>query len=130
MGTVIVSVNIATGSIHANILFRGILKEGETRVPFTVRFQTTQGHETRSVEESVILDAPVAVSAKLIFTYFFIWLWETLSSKTSQSVTKWMKSATHMYIFDSVLYMRVDRFSIFVYNLYMQQCFATLSKTI
>ena len=71
MGTVIVSVNIATGSIHANILFRGILKEGETRVPFTVRFQTTQGHETRSVEESVILDAPVAVSAKLIFTYFF-----------------------------------------------------------
>ena len=70
MGTVIVSVNIATGSIHANILFRGILKEGETRVPFTVRFQTAQGHETRSVEESVILDAPVAVSAKLIFTYF------------------------------------------------------------
>ena len=102
MGTVIVSVNIATGSIHANILFRGILKEGETRVPFTVRFQTAQGHETRSVEESVILDAPVAVSAKLILTYFFIWLWETLSSKTSQSVTKWMKSATHMYIFDSV----------------------------
>ncbi len=63
MGTAIVSINMATGSLHANILFRGLLKEGDTRVPFTVRFRTRQGTETRIVEESVLLDSPAAVSS-------------------------------------------------------------------
>jgi hypothetical protein len=69
VGTAIVSVNIATGSIHANILFRGIVKEGENRVPFTVRFQTSQGQETRTVEESVLLDSPIAVSYVRLTVY-------------------------------------------------------------
>ena len=31
VGTVVVSVDIGTGSVHVNLLFRGIVKEGETR---------------------------------------------------------------------------------------------------
>jgi hypothetical protein len=62
VGTAIVTVNIATGALHANILFRGITKEGDTRVPFTVKFQTSHGSETRTVEESLILESPVSVS--------------------------------------------------------------------
>jgi hypothetical protein len=68
VGTAIVTVNIATGALHANILFRGITKEGDTRVPFTVKFQTSHGSETRTVEESLILESPVSVSyARALF---------------------------------------------------------------
>jgi hypothetical protein len=63
VGTAIVTANIATGALHANILFRGITKEGDTRVPFTVKFQTSHGSETRTVEESLILESPVSVSS-------------------------------------------------------------------
>jgi len=57
-GTVILSVNTATGSVHANFLFTGIVKETETRVPFLIRFSMTKDAETRIVEENVILDTP------------------------------------------------------------------------
>jgi hypothetical protein len=67
VGTAIVTVNIATGALHANILFRGITKEGDTRVPFTVKFQTSHGSETRTVEESLILESPVSVSSESAF---------------------------------------------------------------
>ncbi len=67
VGTAIVTVNIATGALHANILFRGITKEGDTRVPFTVKFQTSHGSETRTVEESLILESPVSVSQECAF---------------------------------------------------------------
>ncbi len=67
VGTAIVTVNIATGALHANILFRGITKEGDTRVPFTVKFQTSHGSETRTVEESLILESPVSVSHESAF---------------------------------------------------------------
>lgn len=63
-GTAIVSVSPATGSIHANVLFKGIAKEGEKNVHFVIKFHTTHGGETRSVEESVVLDqvGPVSLS--------------------------------------------------------------------
>merc|ERR1719150_1729351 len=60
-GTAIVSVSPGTGSIHANILFKGIAKEGEENVKFIVRFHTRgRGTDTGpelSVEESVVLDS-------------------------------------------------------------------------
>ena len=66
-GTAIVSVSPGTGSIHANILFKGIAKEGEEKVKFIVRFHTRgRGTDTGpelSVEESVVLDSVSSVSA-------------------------------------------------------------------
>lgn len=66
-GTAIVSVSPGTGSIHANILFKGIAKEGEENVKFIVRFHTRgRGTDTGpelSVEESVVLDSVSSVSA-------------------------------------------------------------------
>ena len=64
-GTAIVSVSPATGSIHANILFKGIVKEGERSVPLIIKFQMTHGGETRTVEEAVVLDAVGPVSLLL-----------------------------------------------------------------
>jgi len=52
-GTAIVSVSPGTGSIHANILFKGIAKEGAKNTKFMVKFHTAD--ERLSVEESVIL---------------------------------------------------------------------------
>ena len=62
-GTAIVSVSPGTGSIHANVLFKGIVKEGQKNVDFVIKFHTTHEGETRSVEESVILASvgPVGV---------------------------------------------------------------------
>jgi len=56
-GTAIVSVSPGTGSIHANILFKGIVKEGEKNIPFIIKFQMSHGGETRSVEEAVVLES-------------------------------------------------------------------------
>merc|ERR1719244_2034475 len=56
-GTAIVSVSPGTGSIHANILFKGIVKEGEKNTPFVIKFQMSHGGETRTVEESVVLES-------------------------------------------------------------------------
>ncbi|XP_023344783.1 dorsal-ventral patterning protein Sog [Eurytemora carolleeae] len=56
VGTAVLSVDIGTGSIHVNILFKGIVKEGELNVPFHVRFETTRDGETRILDETVILE--------------------------------------------------------------------------
>ena len=61
-GTAIVSVSPGTGSIHANVLFKGIAKEGQQNVDFVLKFHTTHEGETRSVEESVVLESVGAVS--------------------------------------------------------------------
>ena len=63
-GTVIMSVSPGTGSIHANVLFKGIAKEGQENVNFVLKFHTTHQGETRSVEESVILDSVGAVGGE------------------------------------------------------------------
>ena len=54
-GTAIVSVSPGTGSIHTNILFKGISKEGLEKVKFIVKFHTT-GDVHLENEESVVLD--------------------------------------------------------------------------
>ena len=56
-GTAIVSVSPGTGSIHANILFKGIVKEGEKNIPFIIKFQMSSNGETRTVEEAVVLES-------------------------------------------------------------------------
>ena len=56
VGTAVLSVDIGTGSIHVNILFKGIVKEGELNVPFHVRFETTRDGETRILDETVVLE--------------------------------------------------------------------------
>ena len=56
-GTVIMSVSPGTGSIHANVLFKGIAKEGQENVDFVLKFHTTHQGETRTVEESVTLES-------------------------------------------------------------------------
>ena len=63
-GTAIVSVSPGTGSIHANILFKGIAKADQKNVELVVKFHTTHHGETRSVEESVVLESvgPVGFS--------------------------------------------------------------------
>ena len=48
--------DIGTGSIHVNLLFRGIVKEGESKVPFHIRFETSQNGEMRILEETTILE--------------------------------------------------------------------------
>ena len=67
-GTAIVSVSPGTGSIHANVLFKGIAKEGQKNVNLVIKFHTTHGGETRSVEESVVLDlvGPVSLLVEII----------------------------------------------------------------
>eukprot|EP00092_Neocalanus_flemingeri_P058871 GFUD01070264.1.p1 GENE.GFUD01070264.1~~GFUD01070264.1.p1 ORF type:complete len:935 (-),score=111.94 GFUD01070264.1:1839-4643(-) len=56
-GTAIVSVSPGTGSIHVNILFKGIVKEGEQNIHFIIKFQMSHDGETRSVEEAVVLES-------------------------------------------------------------------------
>ena len=63
-GTAIMSVSPGTGSIHANVLFKGIAKEGQENVDFVLKFHTTHQGETRSVEESVILESVGPVGAR------------------------------------------------------------------
>ena len=59
-GTAVVSVSPGTGSIHANVLFKGIAKEGMSNVKFIVKFHTIG--DSLNVEESVILDQVSSVS--------------------------------------------------------------------
>ena len=59
-GTAIVSVSPSTGSIHANILFKGIAKEGAGDIKFIVKFHTVD--DRLGVEESVILESVSSVS--------------------------------------------------------------------
>ena len=70
-GTVIMSVSPGTGSIHANVLFKGIAKEGQENVNFVLKFHTTHQGETRSVEESVILDSVGAVGGEWCSVDYF-----------------------------------------------------------
>ena len=58
-GTAIVSVSPGTGSIHANVLFKGIAKEGEENVKFIVKFHTIG--DLLNVEESVVLNSVASV---------------------------------------------------------------------
>ena len=67
-GTVIMSVSPGTGSIHANVLFKGIAKEGQENVDFVLRFHTTHLGETRSVEESVVLESVGPVGGEYRFS--------------------------------------------------------------
>lgn len=63
-GTAIVSVSPGTGSIHANILFKGIAKEGAQNTKFIVKFHTAD--DRLSVEESVILASVSSVSRESV----------------------------------------------------------------
>lgn len=54
-GTAIVSVSPGTGSIHANVLFKGIAKEGQENVKFKLKFHTIGDNLIN--EESVVLDS-------------------------------------------------------------------------
>ena len=56
-GTAIVSMSPGTSSIHANILFKGIVKEVEKNIPFLIKFQMSSNGETRIVEEAVVLES-------------------------------------------------------------------------
>ena len=59
-GTAIVSVSPGTGSIHANVLFKGIAKEGQENVKFKLKFHTIGDNLIN--EESVVLDSASSVS--------------------------------------------------------------------
>ena len=59
-GTAVVSVSPGTGSIHANVLFKGIAKEGMNNVKIIVRFHTID--DSLNIEESVVLDQVKSVS--------------------------------------------------------------------
>ena len=63
IGTAIVSVDIGTGSVHVNLLFRGIVKEGQTKVPFQVRFEINRDGEKRILEETATLQEAGSVSS-------------------------------------------------------------------
>ena len=54
------SVSPSTGSIHANILFKGIAKEGAGDIKFIVKFHTVD--DRLGVDESVILESVSSVS--------------------------------------------------------------------
>jgi len=54
-GTAIVSVSPGTGSIHTNVLFKGIAKEGQENVKFMLKFHTNGDNLIN--EESVVLDS-------------------------------------------------------------------------
>ena len=64
-GTVVLSVSPSTGSIHANVLFKGITKEGLENVKFIVKFHTIG--DFLNVEEMIVVEKVNPVSIIIMY---------------------------------------------------------------